>query len=65
MSGRSNVVFWLEQHQLPVSDSLVDKIFARAKESNHVLRDQEIMEIVCQAEQHGLGSGVRELGSGL
>jgi len=43
MSGRSNVMFWLEQHQLPISDSLVDKILAQAKESNHVLRDQEIM----------------------
>ncbi len=63
MSGRSNVMFWLEQHRLPVSDSLVDKIFARAKESDHVLRDQEIMEIVSEAEQHELESGARELGS--
>ncbi len=51
MSGRSNVVFWLRQHQLPVSDSLVDKILARAKESNHVLRDQEIMQIIYEPEQ--------------
>jgi 2-isopropylmalate synthase len=63
MSGRSNVVFWLEQHQLPVSDSLVDKILARAKDSTHILRDQEIMEIVYETEQPGLVSEVGKLGS--
>jgi hypothetical protein len=64
MSGRSNVMFWLEQHQLPISDSLVDKILAQAKESSHVLRDQEIMEIAYEAERSGLGPGTREPGSG-
>ena len=28
MSGRSNVVFWLEQHGVPVTDELVDRVFA-------------------------------------
>ena len=64
MSGRSNVIFWLEQHRLPVSDSLVGKIFARAKESDHVLHDQEIMEIIYEVEQHESGLGVTALGSG-
>ncbi len=54
----------LEQHQLPISDLLVDKILAQAKESNHVLRDQEIMEIAYEAERGGLSSGTREPGSG-
>ncbi len=31
MSGRSNVVLWLEHYQLPVSDSLVDKVLGQAK----------------------------------
>ncbi len=62
MSGRSNVVFWLEQHQLPVSDSLVDRILARAKESSHILRDQEIMEIAYEAGQPGSESEAKKLG---
>ncbi len=62
MSGRSNVVFWLEQHQLPVSDSLVDRILARAKESSHILRDQEITEIAYEAEQSGPVSEAKKLG---
>jgi 2-isopropylmalate synthase len=31
MSGRSNVVFWLESRGLPATDEVVDRIFAAAK----------------------------------
>ena len=31
MSGKSNVVFWLEQHGIPCSEPIVDRVFARAK----------------------------------
>ena len=31
MSGRSNVVFWLESRGLPATDEIVDRIFAAAK----------------------------------
>ena len=31
MSGKSNVVFWLEQHGIPCSDPIVDRVFAKAK----------------------------------
>ena len=34
MSGKSNVVFWLERRGIPISDELVDRIFAAAKASN-------------------------------
>ena len=46
MSGKSNVVFWLERRGLPVSNELVDRIFAAAKSSPTVLSDEEIKAIV-------------------
>ena len=33
MSGKSNVVFWLEKRGLPVTDEIVERIFAKAKAS--------------------------------
>ena len=42
MSGRSNVVFWLERHGITADDALVDRIFRRAKASPTVLTEQEI-----------------------
>jgi 2-isopropylmalate synthase len=46
MSGKSNVVFWLERHGLVASDELVDRIYQRAKNSDRMLTDPEIMECV-------------------
>ena len=46
MSGKSNVVFWLEKRGVPVSDALVERIFARAKRSASVLRDDEIRQLI-------------------
>lgn len=46
MSGKSNVVFWLERHGLAASDELVDRIYQRAKNSDRMLTDPEIMECV-------------------
>src|SRR6187397_1273592 len=43
MSGKSNVVFWLEQHGLTADDELIDRIFRRAKASATVLTEQEIL----------------------
>jgi 2-isopropylmalate synthase len=42
MSGRSNVVFWLERRGITPEDELVDRIFRRAKASSTVLTEQEI-----------------------
>jgi 2-isopropylmalate synthase len=44
MSGKSNVLFWLERRGIPATDELVDRIFARAKSSDHTLSDNEIVE---------------------
>ena len=43
MSGKSNVVFWLEQHGIPCSDPIVDRVFAKAKSSTTVLTEAEIL----------------------
>jgi len=45
MSGKSNVIFWLEKHSVKATDDLVEKIFARAKQADRVLTDAEILEI--------------------
>jgi 2-isopropylmalate synthase len=46
MSGESNVIFWLEQHGIEPEADLVKRIFARAKESDRVLGDDELMTMV-------------------
>src|ERR1051325_3019504 len=46
MSGKSNVVFWLERRGIPVSDDLVDRIYKRAKASDHTLSEAEVRESV-------------------
>jgi 2-isopropylmalate synthase len=46
MSGRSNVVFWLERHGLDATDERVDRIFAKAKAAASVLTETEILEAI-------------------
>ena len=46
MSGLSNVQCWLEDHGLEARPELVDAIFRKAKESDHVLEDVEILDVV-------------------
>jgi len=43
MSGKSNVVFWLERRGFPADDEMVERIFRRAKASTTVLTEQEIL----------------------
>jgi 2-isopropylmalate synthase len=42
LSGRSNVIYWLEKRGIPVTDERVDRIFAAAKQSDRILSDAEI-----------------------
>jgi 2-isopropylmalate synthase len=42
MSGRSNVVYWLERRGIEPTDARVDRIFAAAKNARGVLDDAEI-----------------------
>jgi isopropylmalate/homocitrate/citramalate synthase len=43
MSGKSNVVYWLERHGITPDDDLVDRVFRRAKISRTVLTEREIL----------------------
>jgi 2-isopropylmalate synthase len=42
MSGRSNVVYWLEKRGLEATPERVERIFAAAKEADSVLTEEEI-----------------------
>ena len=46
MSGRSNVVFWLEKRGLKASDAAIDRVFAKAKASDVVLTEEEIRSLL-------------------
>jgi 2-isopropylmalate synthase len=51
MSGKSNVVFWLERKGLKPDEATVERIFQRAKQSNRTLLDSEIMDCLPQADR--------------
>jgi isopropylmalate/homocitrate/citramalate synthase len=42
MSGKSNVIFWLERHGLAITEDVIDRIYQRAKASDHTLSESEI-----------------------
>lgn len=44
MSGKSNVIFWLERRGITPDEQLVDTIFHRAKQSERCLTEGEILE---------------------
>lgn len=46
MSGRSNVIYWLESRGIEAEDALVDRIFDHAKRSDHTLTDEEIEALI-------------------
>jgi 2-isopropylmalate synthase len=46
MSGKSNVLWWLEKRGIPATDDLVERIHQRAKQSDHTLSEAEILECI-------------------
>jgi 2-isopropylmalate synthase len=48
MSGKSNVIFWLEKRGIAATEQVVDRVFQRAKASSTTLTEQEILEAVYQ-----------------
>lgn len=48
MSGRSNVIYWLERRGLPATDDIVDRIFAAAKASKRTLTSEQIGKILSE-----------------
>ena len=54
MSGKSNVVFWLESRGLPATDEIVDRIYAAAKASNRMLTHEQIEKILEDTKQRSI-----------
>jgi isopropylmalate/homocitrate/citramalate synthase len=46
MSGRSNVIFWLEKRGLTASEEMVDRILSEAKKSDAVLGEERIRAVL-------------------
>jgi 2-isopropylmalate synthase len=42
MSGKSNVIYWMERHGVPENDEVVNRIYEAAKQSPRVLTDDEV-----------------------
>jgi 2-isopropylmalate synthase len=45
LSGKSNVLFWLERHGMTASDDAVNRILNAAKRSSRVMTDEEILAL--------------------
>ncbi len=50
MCGRSNIVYWLEKHDVKADDALISRVFERAKSSDHILTEQEILAVIAQSD---------------
>jgi hypothetical protein len=48
MCGRSNIIYWLEKHGMKAEDALIARIFEKAKSSDHILTEQEILSAVAE-----------------
>jgi 2-isopropylmalate synthase len=48
MSGKSNVIFWLEKRGITPTDAVVDRVFQKAKGSATTLTEAEILAAVYQ-----------------
>jgi 2-isopropylmalate synthase len=46
MSGKSNVIYWLEKRGIPATDAVVERVFQKGKASPKVLTEEEILAAV-------------------
>ena len=46
MSGKSNVIYWLEKRGIAADETRVNRIYERAKSAHGVLEEHEILELV-------------------
>jgi len=53
MSGKSNVLFWLERHNILATDAIVNRIFDAAKQSARVLTDDEVQKLANEPQPDG------------
>ena len=52
MSGKSNVLFWLERHNISADDAVVNRIFDAAKQSSRVLTESEVQALCAEAARN-------------
>src|ERR1043166_9296524 len=52
MSGKSNVIFWLERHKIPANEALVARLLDAAKQSARVLREDELVALCAGTAPH-------------
>jgi len=48
MSGKSNVLHWLESRGIELQEDVIERIYQRAKQSDRLLTEREILEC-CEA----------------
>ena len=53
LSGRSNVIYWLERHGVEPREDLVDRVFQAAKQASRVLTEEEIRAAIGHAAVPG------------
>ncbi len=46
MSGKSNVIYWLEKRGIEPSDERVNRIYEHAKRASGVLQEEDILQLV-------------------
>ena len=46
MSGKSNVIYWLEKRGIEPREDLVNRIYEHAKKASAVLEESELMQLV-------------------
>ena len=46
MSGKSNVIYWLEKRGLAPEESRVNRIYEHAKSAHGVLEESEILRLI-------------------
>jgi len=51
LSGKSNVIYWLDKHGIPANDALVTRIFDAAKSATRVLSDAELYALCGEKER--------------
>jgi 2-isopropylmalate synthase len=51
LSGRSNVIYWLEKRGIPATEDLVTRIYNAAKKSTRILTEDEILSYCGEASR--------------
>lgn len=52
MSGKSNVLYWLERRGIPAGEALVKRIFEAAKKSSRVLTEEEVLALCAETARN-------------